>query len=171
PFTLRWKRGADTLEARLQTDSDGKIGVQITTVYTGLRSPISYTIPQALALGARSVARVVSGFGQAVAAIVRGSLSLGESVGGPVRIAQMATEQARVGAVAFVLFVAQLSVMLAIINLLPLPALDGGHLVLVAIEALLRRELPVRVTLTIQQIGIALLAMLMLLVLWNDLRR
>lgn len=170
-FTLRWKRGADTLMARLRADPDGKIGVQITTVYTGPRSPLNYSIPQALGLGLQSVARVVAGFGEAIGAILRGKLSVRESIGGPVRIAQMATEQARMGVIAFVLFVAQLSVMLAIINLLPLPALDGGHLLLVGIEALLRRELPVRLKLTLQQIGIALLALLMLLVLWNDLRR
>ncbi len=170
-FTLSWKRGSDTLTARLRTDPDGKIGVQITTVYTGPQSPVSYAIPQALGIGVQSVGRLIAGFAHAAVALVGGKLSLRESVGGPVRIAQMATEQARIGVIAFVLFVAQLSVMLALINMLPLPALDGGHLLLVTIEALLRREIPVRIKLTLQQIGVALLAMLMLLVLWNDLRR
>ncbi len=170
-FVLRWKRGADTLEARLRADADGKIGVQITTLYTGPRIPITYTLPEALGVGLQNTARVVSGFFSAIAAIARGQLSVRESIGGPVRIAQMASEQARVGLEAFLLFVAQLSVMLALINILPLPALDGGHLLIVAVEAVLRRELPIKVKLTIQQIGVALLGLLLLLVLWNDLRR
>ncbi|MEN3026771.1 MAG: RIP metalloprotease RseP [Chlorobiota bacterium] len=170
-FTLLWKRGADTLSARLRPDADGKIGVQITTVYTGPKQTLTYSLPQALGIGVESSLRVVAGFFSAIAAIFQGKLSVQETIGGPVQIARLATEQARVGAEAFLLFVAQLSVMLAFINLLPLPALDGGHLVIAAVEALLRRELPVRLKLTIQQIGVALLAMLMLFVLWNDLRR
>jgi len=170
-FLLRWKRGTDTLSARLRTDSDGKIGVQITTVYTGPRVSVRYNLWEALALGAESSARVVVGFFSAIEAILRGKLSVRESIGGPVQIARVAAEQARVGWEAFILFVAQLSAVLALINILPFPALDGGHLLIVALEALLRRELPVKVKLTIQQIGVALLMMLMVLVLWNDLRR
>ncbi len=170
-FVLRWKRGTDTLQARLRPDTDGKIGVQIATVYTGPRTPITYSLPEALGIGVENTGRVVTGFFSAVAAIIRGQLSVRESIGGPVQIARMASEQARAGFEAFLLFVAQLSVMLALINILPLPALDGGHLLIVAIEALLRRELPFKLKLTIQQVGVALLTLLLLLVLWNDLRR
>lgn len=170
-FTLVWKRGEDTLKAELQPDSEGKIGVQITTAYIGPQEVVQYSLPEALGIGLVSTGRVVAGFFHAIGAIVSGKLSVRESIGGPVQIARMATEQARLGLEAFVLFVAQLSVMLALINILPLPALDGGHLLIVLVEALLRRELPVRLKLTIQQIGIALLTVLMLFVLWNDLRR
>lgn len=170
-FVLRWKRGDDTLQARMHPDTEGKIGVQIATVYTGPREQLTYTLPEALGIGVENTVRVVAGFFSAIAAIVQGKLSVRESIGGPVQIARMASEQARVGVEAFLLFVAQLSVMLALINILPLPALDGGHLLIVAIEALLRRELPLRLKLTIQQIGVALLTLLLLFVLWNDLRR
>jgi regulator of sigma E protease len=71
----------------------------------------------------------------------------------------------------FLTFLALLSVTLAVINLLPLPALDGGHLVVVLLEGLLRRELPVRFKLALQQVGVVLLVTLMVLVLLNDLRR
>ncbi|MCS6966430.1 MAG: RIP metalloprotease RseP [Candidatus Kapabacteria bacterium] len=170
-FLLTWKRGGDTLRAHLQPDVDGKIGVQIATNYVGPREPVAYSLPEALGIGVSSSVRVVVGFFYAVGAILQGKLSVRESIGGPIQIARMATEQARVGLEAFLVFVAQLSVMLALINILPFPALDGGHLVIVGLEALLRRELPTRFKLAVQQIGVALLAMLLLFVLWNDLRR
>lgn len=170
-FTLQWKRGQDTLSARLRAGADGKIGVQITTVYTGPRRTVTYSVPEALGIGVQSTVRVVQGFLHAIGAIVSGHLSARESIGGPIQIARVAAEQAQLGLEAFVLFIAQLSVMLAFINILPLPALDGGHLLIVLLEAVLRRELPLRLKLAIQQVGVALLTLLMLLVLWNDLRR
>jgi len=72
---------------------------------------------------------------------------------------------------AFLQFVAFLSVTLAIINILPIPALDGGHLLLIVIEGMLRRELPSKIKVIIQQIGVALLLLLMVFIIYNDLTR
>jgi len=65
-------------------------------------------------------------------------------------------------------FTAMLSVSLALINILPLPALDGGHIVIIIIEAIIRRELPLKIKLAIQQAGMFLLLGLMLYVIVND---
>lgn len=91
-----------------------------------------------------------------------------ESIGGPIRIAQMARQQADEGMIQLFFFVAAVSVQLAILNLLPIPVLDGGHLLFFAIEAVQRRPVSVRMRETAQQIGVFLLLLLMIFVFYND---
>ncbi len=93
------------------------------------------------------------------------------SLGGPLLIAQMAGEQAREGFLALLLFSGILSVNLGVINLLPVPMLDGGHLVFYALEAVRGRPLSARTQERIQKVGLALLLALMVLVFYNDLLR
>ena len=57
---------------------------------------------------------------------------------------------------------------LALLNILPIPALDGGHLLLLAIEAVIRREIPVRIKLGIQKVGFVLLLAFMIFVVYKD---
>jgi regulator of sigma E protease len=66
---------------------------------------------------------------------------------------------------------AGLSVSLAVINLLPLPGLDGGHLVFVGIEAIIRREVPTSIKIRVQQVGMTLLLALMAYIFYLDLTR
>ncbi|MCE5305263.1 site-2 protease family protein, partial [bacterium] len=94
-----------------------------------------------------------------------------ESVGGPIMIAQQASDQASMGILSFMNFIALLSVSLAIINILPLPALDGGHLVFIIIEAITRKEVSPKIKIAIQQSGVVLLMLLMIFVVYNDLTR
>ena len=84
-------------------------------------------------------------------------------------IAQMATRSAEVGIVSFLGFMALLSMNLAILNLIPFPALDGGHLVFLAYEGIFRREVPNKVKIAVQQVGFVLLLVFMAFVLYNDL--
>ena len=93
------------------------------------------------------------------------------SLGGPLLIAQMAGQQAREGFLALLLFAGILSVNLGVINLLPIPMLDGGHLFFYGIEALRGRPLSLRTRERIQKVGLALLLALMVLVFYNDLAR
>ena len=93
------------------------------------------------------------------------------SLGGPIAIAQMAGESARSGFGAFVGFMAFLSLNLGILNLLPIPVLDGGHMIFLSIEGILRRPLPVKVKLVIQQVGMLLILGLMIFVVYNDISR
>jgi len=102
--------------------------------------------------------------------LVKGTLSM-KTLGGPIMIAQLAGEQARAGLLNLIFFTALLSVNLAIINLLPIPVLDGGHLLFFLIEAAIRRPLSVKMREIAQQIGIALLIMLMVYVFYNDITR
>ena len=92
-------------------------------------------------------------------------------LGGPIMIAQLAGEQARAGMYNLAYFMGLLSVNLGILNLLPIPVLDGGHLVFLTIEGIRRKPLNERAQIIAQQIGIALLGTLMIFVFYNDIVR
>jgi regulator of sigma E protease len=94
-----------------------------------------------------------------------------ETLGGPILIAQIAGDQARQGISPFVYFLGLLSVNLGILNLLPIPILDGGHLVFFSIEALRRRPLSPQARAVAQQVGLAVILMLTALVFYNDIAR
>ncbi len=105
------------------------------------------------------------------ALMASGQISWREGIGGPVRIAQMAGESAKRGLGSFLGFLAFISLNLGWINLLPVPALDGGHLVLLVIEAVTRRPVSNRVRMIVQQVGMVLLIGLMILAIVNDILR
>ncbi|MBA3013358.1 MAG: RIP metalloprotease RseP [Proteobacteria bacterium] len=92
-------------------------------------------------------------------------------IGGPIMIAQMAGQQMEAGWISLFSFMAVLSVNLGIINLFPIPILDGGHLVFFSIEALRRKPLTLRAQEILQQVGMFLLGSLMLFVFYNDFAR
>ncbi len=94
-----------------------------------------------------------------------------ESIGGPIMIAKMAGEQASAGGASFLAFMALLSINLGVLNLLPVPVLDGGHLFFYALEILLRRPVSMRTREIAQQVGLALLIGLMVLAFYNDIVR
>jgi regulator of sigma E protease len=94
-----------------------------------------------------------------------------DTLGGPILIAQMAGQQAQEGLLNLIYFMALISVNLAILNLLPIPILDGGHLLLFLLEGILRRPLnPKRVEFA-QKVGMLLLVVLMAFVFYNDIMR
>jgi regulator of sigma E protease len=94
-----------------------------------------------------------------------------DTIGGPILIAKMAGEQASEGLMNVILFVALLSVNLGILNLLPIPVLDGGHLVFLAAEAVLGRPVSLRVREVAQQAGLFVLLALMAFAFYNDIMR
>ena len=93
------------------------------------------------------------------------------NIGGPIQIATETTRQANEGLVSVAVFVAIISVNLAVLNLLPIPMLDGGHLLFFLIEAILGRPLSLRKREVAQQVGFVLLMMIMVFALYNDLTR
>lgn len=94
-----------------------------------------------------------------------------ETIGGPIMIAQMAGEQAKGGILSLLSFMALLSINLGVLNLLPIPILDGGHLTFFTIEAIIRRPLSHRFKEISQQVGLFLLISLMVFAFWNDINR
>ena len=94
-----------------------------------------------------------------------------ENVGGPIAIAQVTKQAAEAGAFFFWKIVAMLSITLAIMNILPIPALDGGHLMFLIYEVITRREPSLRVRMVMQQVGMIVLLVFMTFVIFNDLLR
>lgn len=94
-----------------------------------------------------------------------------DTVGGPIMIAKMAGQQASAGGVSFLAFMALLSINLGILNLLPVPILDGGHLLFYFWELIFRRPISIKSREIAQQVGMALLIGLMALAFYNDIAR
>jgi regulator of sigma E protease len=92
-------------------------------------------------------------------------------VGGPIMIGQMAARSAQLGIEPLLAFMALISVNLAVVNLLPIPVLDGGAFLILAVEAIIRRPLPNRLREGMQLIGLLLVVALMVLAFSNDIRR
>jgi regulator of sigma E protease len=115
----------------------------------------------------REMGAMISGTLASLGQIVEGTRGT-EELGGPLRIAQMSGEVAEVGLVALISFMAFLSINLGLINLFPIPILDGGHLLFYAVEAVLGRPLGLRAQEYGFRIGLALVITLLVFVTWND---
>jgi regulator of sigma E protease len=94
-----------------------------------------------------------------------------KSLAGPIGIAQISGEVYRRGIADLLAFVAFISVDLGIINLLPVPVLDGGHIFMLAIEGLMRRDLSLQVKERVMQVGVVLILLLFVFVMYNDIMR
>jgi len=94
-----------------------------------------------------------------------------KTIGGPIMIAQLAGEQAKRGLLSFVLFMAILSINLGVINLFPIPILDGGHFLFLGLEAILRRPISIKKMEIAQQVGLIFIILLMIFAFYNDLIR
>ncbi|MBU2489381.1 MAG: RIP metalloprotease RseP [Proteobacteria bacterium] len=99
--------------------------------------------------------------------IITGDISP-KTLGGPIKIAELSGDYAEQGPMALSIFIAVLSINLGIINLFPIPVLDGGHLVFYLIEAVRRKPLALRTRELAQQVGLVLLMLLMAFVIFND---
>ncbi len=94
-----------------------------------------------------------------------------DTIGGPILIFQMAGEQASLGAMNFFVFMAVISINLGVLNLLPIPILDGGHLMFLTFEAIRRKPLSEKVMIIAQKVGLAVIIALMTFALYNDIMR
>jgi len=144
----------------------GRIGISPSPSTTYVReNPII-----ALRDGVQKTAEVTALTAKGLWKIVVGQLDR-SNIGGPIQIAQAAGEQARQGLPSLAFFTAVISVNLALLNLLPVPMLDGGHLLFFGFEAILGRPLSLRKREVAQQVGFVLLMMLMVYAVYNDLVR
>ncbi|HEX8949824.1 MAG TPA: RIP metalloprotease RseP [Dissulfurispiraceae bacterium] len=94
-----------------------------------------------------------------------------ETIGGPILIFQMAEKQASTGALNYFFFAAVISINLGVLNLLPIPVLDGGHLLFLGIEGIRRKPLSEKSMMIAQRVGLALIIMLMVFAMYNDIFR
>ncbi len=170
PMTLL--RGTDTLRVTTAPVYDPEleravIGFSMRQAYD--YSPIG--AGAALVSGFQETIRLTRMIGTAFARLFDGSESVRDSLAGPVGIAQMVGEVARTGTLPLLRFMAFLSLQLALLNLLPIPVLDGGHIVFLLFESVMRRPVSIRTRLVVQQIGMAFLLGVMVFVIFNDIRR
>ena len=90
---------------------------------------------------------------------------------GPVAIAQLSGESAHLGWIALMTLMASISLNLGLLNLMPIPVLDGGHILIMGLEGLVRRDFSVRLKEKMLMAGFVVLMMLMVTVIYNDLTR
>ncbi len=102
---------------------------------------------------------------------ISGTKSASEILGGPITIAKMAGDAAQAGWTQLWYLIAALSAILAIFNILPIPALDGGHLFFLIIEGIMGRPISTKVKIKVQQIGMAVLLTFIVFILYVDLKR
>ncbi|BCA80630.1 RIP metalloprotease RseP [Desulfuromonas sp. AOP6] len=125
---------------------------------------------EAIKAGAQKTVELMRLTGDFLRQLVAGNIST-DNIGGPVMIVQTAGAAAETGIAATLLFLAFLSIQLGFLNLLPVPVLDGGHLVFFLIELIFRRPLPQAAQETALKFGLLLLLLLMGLALFNDFSR
>lgn len=126
-----------------------------------------YSLPEAVAEGANQTWYVISRTLEYVAHVFSGRESA-DQLGGTIRMAQISGQVAQDGIVALLNLAAVFSVSIGLLNLFPIPMLDGGHLVFYAFEAVLRRPLSARAQDVGFRIGLALVLALMVFATWND---
>lgn len=130
-----------------------------------------FGVGEALVAGTRDTWSNAKGIVVSLQRIFVGRESLRENLGGPVMVAQVTQEAAEAGAFYFWRIVAVLSITLAIMNILPIPALDGGQLLFLIYEGITRREPSTRVRMAAQQIGMILIIGFMAFLIFNDILR
>jgi regulator of sigma E protease len=102
--------------------------------------------------------------------MITGDVSVG-TLGGPILIGKLAGESISRGLISFLTMMAILSVGLGVLNLMPIPVLDGGHLMLLSLEIVRGKPLTMRQMEIVQQVGLSLILLLMVVVFRNDLAR
>lgn len=175
--TIDYERGSQirsttaTITVRVEKDRFGnivKLGrLGIATDASAARfEPVSPIAAPVVAL--RKIGDILGMMGEVVGQIVVGKRPVSE-LGGPLQIAKVSGEQFSLGMSSFIFFIALVSLNLAVINLLPVPVLDGGHLLFYAIEAVRRRPVDSQVMEWAFRGGLAAVLALMLMVTFNDL--
>jgi regulator of sigma E protease len=149
-----------------QPKAVGRIGVAVGTDFISEKLNLS----QAIAEGGEATARASTQILRTVRGLFSGRIS-GRTVGGPILIGQLAGESARMGLDTFLGFMALISINLAILNLLPVPVLDGGQFLFLLAEAVIRRPLPLKLRERLTTVGLVLIILLMGLAFSNDFRR
>ena len=153
-----------TFVTTLTPNEGGKIGISLKQTPVTMYKKLN--VVDAAASGLNQTKKISLDLIQQFSKIFTGQVDARKSLGGPIAIAEMAKQSAKQGV--FLEFLAILSINLAILNILPIPALDGGQFILNAIEGIIRREIPFAIKMRIQQVGMTLLLILFAYIILND---
>ena len=174
-------RGGETIllniapERVLETDrfgneyNLGRLGIAVNATEANVRH-VRYNPFTAVRMGVEESYFIVEQTFVVLGRIIMGRESA-ESLGGPIRIAQLSGQTATLGLVALINLTAVLSVSIGLINLFPIPMLDGGHLVFYAYEAVFGKPMSTKAQDVGMRIGLSMVLMLFVFVTWNDLSR
>ncbi len=163
-------RDKDTVNLAVTPGLNGMIGVGLGDAFTGPVVFETYGFFESFAYGWKDIVRMTDLTISMASKVIKGQIAFGKAFGGPIKIAQYAVKSADNGIVSFLYFLALLSLSLALINIFPFPVLDGGHLVMILIEGITRREIPIKVKIAIQNAGFVILLLLMAFIIYNDIR-
>jgi regulator of sigma E protease len=169
---LTVQRAGQTLQLAMTPERDPRSGRGVVKLM--VQPPEAVIVKaglfEALAKGAERTWETSAMTVKMIGKMIIGEVSL-KNVTGPITIADVAGQTARSGAEPFLEFIAFISISLGVMNLLPIPVLDGGHLLYYSLEVLTGRPLSVRFAEMAQRAGVGLLFMLMALAVFNDLVR
>ncbi len=174
-LTLQLERDGEPLSATMATRQEkAMIDGEIRTISkVGINPHITTrpaTMGEVLRSGPEATWALIKMSALTIRMLVTGNASV-RDLAGPLFIAQMSGRTARSGTLDFLGFIGFISVNIGFLNILPIPVLDGGHLVYIALEAIFRRKIPFNIKLRIQQVGLALLLLLMVAVFYSDIMR
>ena len=168
PLDLRVRRGAKVFPVTVRTTPDSVIGISLPETITSVER---FPLQEALGLGVRQTLYAAGQIYQGLWSFVTNPVKLSSSVAGPIAIAQVARDQAKSGIDQLLSFASFISVALMAMNLLPIPILDGGHVLFAILEGIRRRPLSFRTQAAFQRVGLAVLGGLVIFSFANDLTR
>ncbi len=174
-LTLHLEREGEAVSATMATKQEkAMIDGEIRTISkVGINPHITTrpaTMGEVLLSGPASTWALIKMSALTIRMLATGNASV-RDLAGPLFIAQMSGRTARSGALDFLSFIGFISVNIGFLNILPIPVLDGGHLVYIFLEAITRRKIPFKIKLRIQQVGLFLLLGLMVAVFYSDIMR
>jgi len=167
-FEVEVERAGEPVKLTVTPEQDPRAGRGIIGVMPQIDN-YRPGLAESLPLAVKQTAVIAAGMGTGLMEMITGRVAA--DVSGPIGVAQMAGEVAKSGLMPLLQFAAFLSINLGIINLLPVPVLDGGHLVTLAVEAVRGRPLRKEQMQFIQMIGFAILLALLLLTTYKDVLR
>lgn len=162
------QRGEDTLSLAVTPGEDGMIGIGIASLFTGESSYMTFGFFESFYQGWLDIVKMTDLTFSMMGKVFSGKIEFGKAFGGPVKIAQYAAKSADNGMSSFLYFLALLSLSLAILNIMPFPVLDGGHLIIILIEGITKKEIPIKIKIAIQNTGLIILLLLMAFIIYND---
>ena len=168
PITLKVRRGSNVFLVTVKTTPDSVIGISLPETITVLER---FSFPDAFSLGVRQTLYAAGQIYQGLWSFMTNPVRLSSSVAGPIAIAQVARDQARSGLDQLLSFASFISVALMAMNLLPIPILDGGHVLFAVLEGIRRRPLSFKTQAAFQRVGLAVLGGLVIFSFANDLTR
>lgn len=161
-------RGQDTLLVSATPDMNGRIGINISSMYNGPIEYRTFGFFQSFTMAVENVGQYTYLTFRMMKNVIGGQLAFDQAFGGPVKIAQYAQRSADAGPMSFLFFIAMLSLSLAIFNMMPFPAMDGGHFIIILIEGIIRKEIPLKAKIAIQNFGFVILLLLMAFIIYSD---